>query len=301
MVEAKEVKEVKEPEVKEVKTKEDVIENGSNLIKETLGKIKESEEEVVKEDDTKGKPTEAKKEEVEEGDDKVKEVTKKETEPIPYHRFAEVNEEKKALKQQMNAMQGQMRMMQELIIQKGDKVSKSDRQDTNEKYAKEIAEEQDMDIESARKLTKKMSAMVREGATELVSKELSALKNQTSGLLVNQAITEALEKYPRGKTYKKDVYDVVMGLKIDLRTNPDVIIDAAKLVVADKVDEIEKQAEERALKKHSEQKKIVVSGVESPGGSPAKSVEELTDAQKAMARKYGVSEEKYAANMRKVS
>lgn len=229
--------------------------------------------------------------------DKSKEEKKEtETDMIPRWRLNQELEKQKLLQSQVAGMQSQIQM---LMATRGN-VTKKEEKDIIEEEAKAIAEEQELDLDAARKLAKRIYNSANKQAAELVNKEVGSIKKQMSGLLVNTAINEALEKYPRGKKYINEIKEMVMAVKDEsLRLDHDVIIDAAKIAADAHYEEEIAEAEKRGAKKVQENKKVVVSGNEQTSGNED-AEHGLTQAQIAWADKMGVPRDKYAKEVAKM-
>jgi hypothetical protein len=208
---------------------------------------------------------------------------------IPKGRLNEEIEKRRQLEERLTMMQSQMNLMNQNMQTR----QAEPKVDDTDKIVQELAEEFGWDNDTAKRYYNKNKEIARRE----FAGQFAEIQTQQSGLMSKLAVKEVLDEMPRAKKYEADIVKRLNSIRGDprLKFDKEVIKDVTRLVLGEKWEEMEKEAEERGRRSATEERKIVKgTGYETPSSGKPKAKVALTEKEREIAEKQGISEDEFA-------
>ena len=159
-----------------------------------------------------------------------------------------------------------------------------------EQEIKQIAEDTNLSEEALKKIFNLQSKFITMGLRE---------RDEVDSVLIAKSnIRQFIGEYPKAKQYQAEIEKRLLNLSPHLRKDPEIPKEIYRYIMGSRLEQIEKDAEARGKKKSDIKTILSKSGASADGtttmtSTTAKKVS-LTDGEKEIAKKSGMTEEEYA-------
>ena len=236
--------------------------------------------------------------------EEVKEVPAETVEPkednlkdklIPKQRLDEEIAARKQSEERAQLLETQMAIMQSQIASQS---SIKETEETNKVMIDDLMTEMGWEEDRAKKFIQRQRDIVK---SEMAI-PMKDLYSRTSATMSRTVLNDVLEDMPRAKKYRADIEKKLNLLRDPtMKTDASVVKDVVRLILGEKLEEIEKEAELRGSTSAETQKKIVNGiGVEPVSSSGTKTLKPLSDTEKKIAANMGLTEKQYQEGKEKV-